>query len=341
MKTKYTMMAAFLACAGMAAGQEVDDMYFNARDRVTHNEAASAAMAMQYADQDLRAAKTNPVNPSDTYTGRGVNPEYSAQQKNGAEIVSGNPDYFLASYAPKNINNTLYSGTATTGSSCGCNPYTSAYSGFGNPYGSFYSPYGYSPYGFSPYSSMGFGSMYSPYGSAWNISMMYGMGSMYGMPMYGMGGMYGYGMYNPYGYYAGPGMAYGYDPIQTTYGRRSVRASTVVQPTAYANPGYVAGTNGRTRATRTDYYDSQWRSNPSNFPTRSYDYSGGRSGSSYGSYSSGRSSSYQGYDGGTRTRSYGSYDSYGGGSRSMGSSYGGGASGGGSSSGGGRSRGRN
>lgn len=323
MKTKYVMLAAFLGCSGMATGQEVDDMYFNARDRVTHNEAANAAMAIQYAEQDLRATKTNPVNPSDTYTGRGVNPEYSAQQKNGAEIVSGSPDYFLASFKPKDINSNLYSGSATTRTSCGCSPYTSAYSGFGNPYGSFYSPYGYSPYGYSPYSSMGMGGMYSPYGSAWNMSLMYGMGSMYGYPS----------MYSPYGYYSpyAPTVVGGYDPVQTTYGRRAVRASSVAQPVAYANPGYAAGTNGRTRESRTSYYDSQWRSNPSNFPTRSYDYSGGRT-SSYGS--TGRS--YTGYDGGTRSRSY---DSYGSGSRSMsGSSFGGSSSG---SSSGGRSRGRN
>lgn len=326
------MMTALLAFSGLAAAQEVDDMYFNARDRVTHTEAAQAEMGIRYAAADQAAVKTNPVNPSDSYTGRGVNPEYSAQQKNGAEIIQGNPDYFLSSYKPKDINSNLYSGSAPSSmAGYGFNPY----GGFGNPYRSFYSPYGYS----SPY-SMGYGGMYSPYGmgygfgyspygmgygSGWTMSMMYGMGSMYSP----------YGMYSPYSYYPSAYTpAYGYDPIQTTYGRRAVRASTVAQPYAYANPGYTTGTNGRTRdagQARTDYYDPKWRNDPTNL-TRSYNY-GGRS-SSFAPSSTGRSSIYSPSNG-SRTRSW---DSFGAGTRSMGSMPSGGSS---SGSSGGRSRGRN
>lgn len=320
-------MAALLVCSGSVFAQEVDDMYFNARDRVTHTEAAEATMAVRYASQDKEAVKSNPVNPSDTYTGRGVNPEYNAQQKNGAEIVQGNPDYFLSSYKAKGINSNQYANTSTLGNNCGC----SSYSGFGNPYGNFYSPYGY---GYSPY-GMGYGM--SPYGMGYgsSISMMYGMGSMYGM--YGMGYGYGmpYGMYSPYGYR--PTVVYGptYEGIPTTYGRRADRSASGTA-SAYTGSGSTRPTNGRTRVAgqaRTDYYDAKWRNDPNNL-TRSY--SGGRTTSwSPSSTSSGRNSSWQPASG---SRSRSSFDTFGtGGSRSA-PSMGGGASSGG---GGGRSRGRN
>lgn len=339
MKTKYTMMAAVLAFSGAASAQEVDDMYFTARDRAQHNEQTNAAMAMRYAAEDQQAARSNPVNPSDSYTGRGVNPEFSAQQKNGAEIIQGTPDYFLASYTPKDINSNLYSGSATTSSNCACSPFTTMPYGSFAPYGSFNSLYGfgYSPYmgyvgNFAPYSMMGY-SM-TPYGSMWSLGMTYGMGSMYGSPYYN-------GMYNPFGY--GYGYPYGasavggYDPVQTVSGRRPVRASSVNPSFPSSTAGYVAaGTNGRTRSTRTDYYDPQWRNDPNNFPTRSYSY-GGRTADFDNSGSTGRSwMSSDPY--GTRSRS--SFDSFGSSGRSsMGSSGFSGGSSGGSSSG--RSRGRN
>lgn len=340
MKTKYSMMAALLAFSGVAVAQEIDDMYFTARDRAQHNEQTNAAMAMRYAAYDQQAAQSNPVNPSDTYTGRGVNPEFSAQQKNGAEIIQGNPDYFLASYKPKDINSNLYSGSTSTSSNCACSPYSSsmAYGGFGNPYGSFYSPYGFnSPYmmGYGPSTMIGY--TMSPYGSMWSVGMSYGMGSMYGSPYYGMYNPYGYGYGSGYGYGypTSPGM--GYDPVQTVGGRRPVRASTVNSsfPTG-GTAGYVAsGTHGRSRSTRTDYYDAQWRNDPSNFPTRSYSY-GGRSSSFDSNGSTGRSW-MDSQDYGSRSRS--SFDSFGSSGRSSVGSFSGGSSG--ASSSGGRSRGRN
>lgn len=318
MKTKYSLLAIAVSLGFAATAQENDDMYFTARDRVALGQKNEVAMAARYAESDRQAVRSNPVNPSDTYTGRGVNPEFSAQQKNGAELVTENPDYYLASYTAKDVNSKLYAGTNS--SNCGCN----AYSGYGNPYGRYSSPYGfYSPYSMmSPYgmsSPCGMGSTYG-YGSSLSMTMGYGMGSM----MYGGYGGYGY---NPYGYSSGYTVI---DPIATTHGRRPVRASTVnyVQPAAQA--GYVAGTNGRTRNTvANNYYNPSWRSDPSNFPTRSYNY-GGRS-SGYNPSSTGRSAF--GSDTNNRSRSYGSFGSP---SRS---SVGGTSSGG--TSGGGHSRGRN
>lgn len=336
MKTKYTMMAALLAFSGVAVAQEIDDMYFTARDRAQHNEQTNAAVAMRYAAYDQQAVQSNPVNPSDTYTGRGVNPEFSAQQKNGAEVIQSNPDYFLSSYRPKDINSNLYSGSTAMNSNCACSPYSSmAFGGFGNPYGGFYSPYGFN----SPF-LMGYPGMYgpstmlgysmSPYGSMWSMGLGYGMGSMYGNPYYGM--------YNPYGYGYGYPVVTGYDPVQAVSGRRPVRVSTVNTSFPTTTAGYVAsGSNGRSRTTRTDYYDAQWRNDPSNFPTRSYSY-GGRSTGFSSTGSTGRSW-MDSQDYGSRSRS--SFDSFGSSGRSsMGSSGFSGGSSGGSSSGG-RSRGRN
>jgi hypothetical protein len=321
MKTKYGLLAIVVSLGFAANAQEIDDMYFTAGDRVALRESSQSVLAARYAESDRQAVRSNPINPSDTYTGRGVNPEFSAQQKNGAELVTENPDYYLTSYTPKDVNSKLYAGNNP--SNCGCN----AYSGYGNPYGRYYSPYGmYSPYSMmSPYgmSPCGIGSPYG-YGSGMSVSMMYGMGSM----MYG--GYYGYG-YNPYGYgYATPVVVIT-DPVAISSGRRPVRASTVNYVQSPTQTGFVAGTNGRTRSTTTStsYYDPSWRNDPTNFPTRSYNY-GGRS-SGYNSLSTGRSAF--GSDDNGRSRSYGSFGS------PTRSSFGG-TSGGGTSSGG-RSRGRN
>jgi len=343
MKTKYTMLAVALAVTVTATAQEVDDMYFTAKDRVVLAESNQADMASRYAAYDQQAVRSNPVNPSDSYTGRGVNPEFSAQQKNGAEIIQGNPDYFLSSYAPKDVNANLYSGNSTY-SGCGCNtgsPYsTMPYSGFGNPYGNFYSPYGN---GFSPYTSMGYG--YNGYSSMLSMSIGYGMGmgSMYGPYGYGMGmgsmyNPYGYGgMYNPYGYGYAPVVVGGMDAYPTTsYGQRSVRGGSVSTQPYYtgSSSGNGLGTNGRTRATAsgTNYYDPSWKSDPNNFPTRSSFNMGGRSAGYSSPSSTGRT---WGYDTGP-SRSYDSFGS--GGSRS---SIGAGSMSGGGSGGGGRTRGRN
>ena len=112
------MMALVISTSVMA--QETDDMYFNAKDRLTLNESNQAVMATQYAARDVQAVALNPVNPSDSYTGRGVNPEFNAQQKNGTTVVQDEPDYFLSSYQPKNINSSLYSANANSYTGCGC-----------------------------------------------------------------------------------------------------------------------------------------------------------------------------------------------------------------------------
>lgn len=324
MNSKYCFLAFALGLSASAGAQEFDDMYFNGKDRLAQTESNSAALASRYQDRDRQAVNSNPVNPSDSYTGRGVNPEYNAQQKNGTTILQENPDYFLSNFQPKSINSSLYSGSNSSYSSgCNCgygNPYGMGYGGFGNPYG------GYSPYGYNGLTtSMGYG--FSPYGSMWSMGLSYGMGSQYGSPNYG---------YNPYGYYGYPTtvVVTGADAgIGQAHGRRPTRASSV--NTHYAVSDAVAGTHGRgrettaTRSTQSNYYNPGWRSDPGNFQPRNYGFS-----------------SRTNYPNGSATRSWSnnsrvrSFDRFGTGSRgtgfgtpSMGSSSGG--------SGGGRSRGRN
>lgn len=334
MKKRYTFLTLALAVSSVAMAQENDDMYFNSRDRLALTESNQSMLAARYQENDRQAVKASPVNPSDSYTGRGVNPEFSAQQKNGTTVIQENPDYFLAGYQPTNINSNQYSTNSPNYSNCNCgsnNPYGFSRGGFGNPYGNFYSPYGtsYSLYGYSGMTStLGYGYGYGNYGSMFTMGTAYGLSGMY---------------YNPYMYnnaYGYPGTGYvpvGVDNMGQAYGKRSTRSSSA---NYYSGSGVVAGTSGRNRVdgqartTQSNYYDPSWRSNANNFSSRS----AGDYGSRSSSYNQGNSTSGRGWNNDSgRTRT--SFDSFGSGSRGSFSAPGGGSSSGSSS--GGRSRGRN
>ncbi len=359
MKTRYAMVILTMGMSVAAMAQENDDMYFNSKDRVVVAKANAQVLAKRYQEADRNAVITNPVNPSDSYSGRGVNPEYSAQGKNGTSMIQNNPDYFLSSYQPKNVNSSLSSGNNTYYSGYNNGMYNN---GMSSPYGYGSSMMGYGGMGYGMNSMMGYGMGYGMnsmmgYGMGMGgypysmFSMGYGMGGYgsgfygsYGMG-YGMGSMYGMGMgmgmgmgsmYNPYGYgYGGYNSAVINETRTTSYGRHSVRSSGLNNyvdnsrgTSSVTNSTGVGRTSqsGRTGGSQQDYYDRGWRSNSNNFPTRS-----GYDNSSYGNTRGGNSSW-----GNSGTRS--SFDSFGGGSRS---SFGGGGGGGFSGGGGGHSRGRN
>src|SRR5882757_5977192 len=212
MKTKYTMLMLAMGLSAAALAQENDDMYFNSKDRAVVVKANEVVLAKKYHQDDVDAVRSNPVNPSDSYSGRGVNPEYNAQAKNGTSVVQNDPDYFVTGYQPKNVNSNLYNNTSAYSNTSYNSGYGSpyGYSGFGSPYSSMYSPYAF---GYSPYSMMSPYSMYSPYGGMGMYGMGMGMGSgfysgfgmgysmMYGSPYSMMSMGYGMGsMYSPYGY---------------------------------------------------------------------------------------------------------------------------------------------
>src|SRR5882757_6778358 len=113
MKTKYTMLMLAMGLSAAALAQENDDMYFNSKDRAVVVKANEVVLAKKYRQDDLDAVRSNPVNPSDSYSGRGVNPEYNAQAKNGTSVVQNEPDYFLPNYQPTNVNSNLYNGGTT------------------------------------------------------------------------------------------------------------------------------------------------------------------------------------------------------------------------------------
>lgn len=333
--------------------QEVDDMYFNSKDRAKLNEVTATAMVQRYYQEDQQAVKTNPVNPSDSYSGRGVNPEYNAQYKNGTALVQNNPDYFLSNYQPKSVNSNLYNG--------GYNSYSNPYYGnsaFSNPYyGGMGMGYGYSPmgmgYGYSPYSSFysPYSMFYSPYTSGLSMGMgyysMYGMGSSmyYGMG-YGMSYGMGYGM-SPYGY------GYGYNPYGTTViinnadynngavtGRRPMRTSALNNEYVGQTSGVATGrTQPGGRASSQNYYDNNWKNTASNLNSTRSSYYNDNNGNSNRSSWGGNGNGNNGGWGGGRSSSFdnGSRSSFGGGGGTF-NGGGGGSSGGGG--GGGHSRGR-
>ena len=341
MKTKYTLVALAMGMSATVMGQEIDDMYFNAKDRLSLNETNLAIEAKNHQQDDLDAVRVNPVNASDSYSGRGVNPEYNAQPKNGTSAIQGNPDYFLAGYQPTNVNSNLYNGATGSYSSCNCgsgSPSSMGYNGFSSPYSSFYSPYSsfYSPYSsFYPGWTTSIGYMSGAYGSGFYGGISYGMGGMYGSP-YGYSG-YGYG----YGGYPSSYSVATVPDVAQSYGRRASRSSSLNNYVGNSSNG-GSGTNGRVRDSgngrtnsQSNYYDPTWRNNAHNFATRdSYSVPGSRTGSFNNSSWNGNSNGRSTFDSG-RTRS--SFDSFGSGSRgSFGT--GGGSIGGGSS---GHSRGRN
>lgn len=351
MKTKYTVAWLLMGMTSVAIAQENDDMYFNSKDRIQLNQANDIILTKRYQQEDLNAVRTNPVNPSDSYSGRGINPEYIAQPKNGTSVVQDNPDYFLTGYQPKNINSNLYGANSSAYSNCNCG-YGSPYSNFRSPYGSFYSPYGGFYSGLTTSIGYGFGSL----GSGWYTGMGYGLGSMYGSP-YGMNSYY-----NPYGYGYGSGYGYGNyyaypynnvvvggaDNRSASYGRHPSRATSL--NTSYVDrtrsSGTAAGTNGRANqggrmssSSQPNYYDRGWRSNADNFTQRRsfYNSDGSVRSGSWGNTNKSSGWNSSNWNSGSRRPS--SIDFGSGGSR--GSFGGGSSSGGGSGGSGSHSRGRN
>ncbi len=362
MKTRCVVAMLTMGMTVAAMAQESDDMYFNAKDRNVINKANEIVLAKRYQQDDMNAVRSNPVNPSDSYSGRGVNPEYNAQSKNGTSVVQSNPDYFLSGYQPKNVNSSLYSG----GASAYSNRYGNGYSnmgygsmmgmGYGSMMGMGYGSMmgmgmgygGYSSF-FSPYSSlsMGFGSMYGMYSPYSMMGMgMYGMYSPYSMMGMGMG----MGMYSPYGYggynhsYSGVTVIGSGDGRATVTGRHSSRSNSLnnyVDNDRTADNATIVGTNGRVReggrmsnnsSSAPNYYDRGWRDNSSNFSnsnTQSGWDNGGNTRSGWGGNNGWGNS-------GNNTRS--SFDNMNSGSRG---SFGGGGVSGGGGGGGGHSRGRN
>lgn len=379
MKTRIFTIA-LLTVGVTAFGQQVenDDMYFNSKDRATQQKSskdelyASASTKKQKASQ-LEAIEDGKINPTDSYSSRNINPEFSARSQ--AEVAQEeNQDYFVNNYrtqTSQNLNswnnnfNNWYSNPAYSNNyySPGIYDYNSPY------YGSYYN-YG-SPWSNPYYQSMLSTSFSYYWGNTWNYG--WGMGynynnyycnpynSFWGSPY--MSYSFGWGYGNPYNNpYYGYGYGYGYGyPYQSNvvvvernkyndYTMRNSRSanianaenSTRVSRSEYNSTRMAEqsrNVSGSRSSSKPEYYDRNWRYNSSgsnNSTTTSQGFTRPSLDRSNSNSNSGRSSSYSPPSYSPSNSSSGSSSgSFGGGSRSSG---GGGSSGG--SSGGSRSRGR-
>lgn len=251
-------------------------MYFNSKDRAKLNEKKiSADLGLGKSTSDIRGADS-PINPTDSYSARNINPEYASQLNSGGTPIIED-DYFIQDFQPTGVNQNLSNCNCASGSyynpyygnNAWNNPYYGNMGGFGSPYSNFYgSPWGYPSYGFNP---------------GWNMSVGYGWNSFNPGFYSGMG--YGYGSYanfwdpfnNPWrngylGYYPRQIIVINNGDVggtKVSYSKRSSRSSTVnhkvvntsrpASVTNANNTGRSAISNGRTRSATPEYYDRGWK----------------------------------------------------------------------------------
>jgi hypothetical protein len=226
MKTRILTIA-LLAAGATAFGQQVenDDMYFNSNDRARLKQGSTTVV---YADakkqkaKQLEAVEKGQVNPTDSYSARNVNPEFSARSQ--AEVAQEeNQDYFVNNYRTKtsdelnnwnNNFNSWYDNPAYSN-----NYYSPGIYNWNSPYYGSYYNYG-SPWSNPYYQSMLSTSFNYYWGNNnWNYGMGMGYSNYYCNPynnsMWGSPSMsfsYGYGYGSPYynSYYPSYGYGYGY-----------------------------------------------------------------------------------------------------------------------------------
>jgi hypothetical protein len=331
----FSILTLTLVGFGYAQDVEHDDMYFTSKDRAKLR-AAQQADQLAYASVSRRDNREDEdLNPTDTYSARNVNPEYTSR-RNSQTAQADNGDYFVNNYQfnrGSNYNNFNNSFSNWYGSSwyrpnywgSSINSWNSPYYGY---YDSWNSPW-YDPY----WSYNGYSTGFSYYaGSNYN----YGWGGMYnywnrpyyaGNNYFGYGSSFGYGSNWYWNNYRptvvinnsggnvenGRGVAYGRRPSRGSY-YASPSNDTRTRTTISSN---TRGDNSGGR-TRTEYYNNTWRynnygnSNSSNH-TNNYDsrsqtqynrsnsWNNSNSNSSWGN--SGSRSNTGGFDGGSRTHS--------------------------------------
>ncbi|MCU0418985.1 MAG: hypothetical protein MUC38_04945 [Cyclobacteriaceae bacterium] len=306
MKTRRGWMVAMAgaALAGHVAAQDIeaDDMYFRAKDREKLNSqrviASNTRVQRNLSEVNEVIA---PINPTDSYSARGVNPEHLGIGS------SAQPSYFRPGYQPasalavspsmNNFNNfngwnngfNRWGMMPGMGFGMGMGPGMGWGNGFGSPWG-WNDPFWGG--GFGP----GWGSSISlGWGTGWNNwGMMPGMGFGMGMgPGMGMG--WGNGFGNPWGW-NGFGGGWGWNsfgggwnrpivivnggdntPVYSTrrqdrsssfnnyYDRTGRTSGGAVTNGAYGSDRQVVSGRSRGSAPANSYnYDRNWRSNPNN-----------------------------------------------------------------------------
>jgi hypothetical protein len=338
MKIKKLLVAAFsiLGISGAFAQAEYDDMYFNAEDRAQLNAQRTTEVAYNTPSKAKKFEKTEDerVNPTDTYSARNINPEYTSRAQ--AETSQADEeDYFANNYQ---YNKNQYNNWNNNFNNWYNNPWTRS-NYYGSAINNWYSPYyGYNSWNspwYDPYWSYnGWSSSFSfHYGNSWN----YGWGGNYNYwnrpyygwdPYFGGLGYYGGSYWNNYRYPGTIIVNRGESGRNIAYGRRPSRSTSIVTDrsnlrtrTSVGNSvrdeqnsgGRISTQNGRQqeyynrynaqRSTSNTTYDN--RANTQNNRSRSWDSWNNSSDnnrsmdrSSSPSYSPARSS---GSDAGTRT----------------------------------------
>jgi hypothetical protein len=294
-----TSLALSIFClAAYAQDVENDDMYFNAKDRIARkaskgrDEQVYASVKTEKPKTTVEISEDQPLNPTDSYSARNVNPEFAA--RSNAEIAKTDDDnYFSPDYhyqTRSDLDSWNNSFNSQYGNAWYQNNYWAPgmYSWNSRYYGGgFYDPWANIWY--SPYSRPGWNSSLSfscgnawnyGYGSAWSMSYGYGYGG-YG---YGYGNPYNSYWYNPYSYWGGGYPQYVVVERNThqAYGKRNSRSSSlhpVAGNTGGGRPVFGSTSNGRTatgarmtsnttrqsgasRQQPTEYYNRSWRNQP-------------------------------------------------------------------------------
>lgn len=257
----------------VAQDAEYDDMYFNSKDRAKLVATRDEYTPKTESKRMQREAVSDDVNPTDSYSARSVNPEFTSRS-NSESAQADNEDYFVNNYKlqtqsdlntfNKNYNNWYndpWYSSAYFGA--GMNQWNSPY------YGSYYSPYS-SPW-YDPYYTNGWSSSFSfYYGNNWNYG--WGMNTGYG---------YGYcpnnywnnswyspayaSWYRPYGSYYGYGaptvvvVENGRGPV---YGKRGSRGSYQSVSDRRTNMGSASRTEiskNRNSGRQQAYYENTWQ----------------------------------------------------------------------------------
>lgn len=326
-----------------AQSVEFDDMYFNSNDRakLRVQQLSDVSYSKRDKSRQLIADSEENVNPSDSYSARNVNPEFTSRAHTEAAQVD-NEDYFVNNYQYNrnqfnNWNNDF--NRWNNNSWYQSNYYGPGINSWNSPY------YGYdrwsSPWVDPFWSYNGWSSSFSrAYGNSWNYGWggnfnywnrpYYGYNSMLGNG-FGYGAAYGGGYWNNYRY---PGTVVvinnqDQDGRGISYGKRPIRGNTIISDRSNIRSRSNAinsvrndnnGTNSGGRIStqnrkQEEYYrpqpqnpyndsPSDSRSNTQNNRSRSWDNNdnfNNGSRSSSPSYTPSRSSSSDG--GGTRTNS--------------------------------------
>lgn len=198
MKIKGLLLAtlSLLGISGALAQVEYDDMYFNKEDRAKLNAQRSTEVAYntpskkKFADEEVED-----VNPTDSYSARNVNPEYTSRAHTET-AQSDEADYFVNNYQYNR--NQLNNWNNDFGNWYNSPLYRNNY--YGPMINSWNSPY----YGYNSWNSPWFDPFWSYNG--WSSSFSYHMGSRWN---YGWGGNYNYWNRPYYGwdpYFGGMGM---------------------------------------------------------------------------------------------------------------------------------------